>query len=162
MNNCISSQGIGLALQEKGLHPYVKGIDCFGIMNGGDDYEVNTSRLPEFYIRKTVSQDLFDWRDDKGVLACATNMFNAQPFPVRAIIGYDTLAFVLCFEVVSIEHFSERILHWLSQIEQAIDQFGQACATVVRDWEQDNLDIMEQELSNPNLDSPWLKGKTAS
>lgn len=158
----LSPHDIDLALQEKGLHPYVKGIDCYGIMNGGDDYEVNTGRLPEIYIRKTVSQDLFDWRDDKWILACATNLFNAQPFPVRAVIGYDTMAFVLNTETVSEDHFSARIIPWLDQIEESLDLFGQCCAMVVRDWEQDNLDKMKHELSNPNLDSPWLKGQKAS
>ena len=158
----LTRQTIGLALQEAGLHPYVKGINYFSIHRGGDDYEVLTERLPEIYIRKTVSSDLFEWRDDKGILACATNLFNAQPFPVRAIIGYDTMAFVLNVEVVSYEHLLERIPHWLDLVDQAIDQFGQACATVVRDWEQNDLDKLEQELSNPSQNSPWLKGQKRS
>ena len=162
MNNYITSQDIGLALQACGLNPFIEELNCYGIHRGGDDYEVNTGSLPETYIRKTVSQDLFDWRDDKGILACATNLFNAQPFPVRAVIGYDTMAFVLNVEVVSYEHILERIPHWLDLVEQAIDQFGHACATVVRDWERKELANMEQELSNPSQDSPWLKGKTAS
>ena len=162
MCRLISSQDIGLALQAADLHPYVKGINHFGIYRGGDDYEVFTERLPEIYIRKTVSVDLFDWRDDKRILACVVNVFNAKPFPVRAVIGYDTMAFVLNTETVSEEHFSARIMPWLDQIEESLDLFGQCCAMVVRDWEQDNLDKMKHELSNPNLDSPWLKGKTAS
>lgn len=159
-DNDLSTQTIGLALQASGLHPYVKDINVFGIQRGGDDYEVLTERLPEIYLRKTVSSDLFEWRNDKGILACATNVFNAQPFPVRAIIGYDTIAFVLNVEVVSYEHILERIQHWLDLVEQAIDQFGQACVTVVRDWDQDALKTMEQELSNPN--NPWLKGQRTS
>lgn len=149
-DNDLTTQTIGLALQEAGLHPYVKDISCFGIHRGGDDYEVLTERLPEIYIRKTVMQDLFEWRDDSRILASAVNLFNSQHFPVRAIIGYDTMAFVLNVEVVSYEYFSERIMHWLNLIEQAIDQFGQACAAVVRDWDQEALKTMEQELSNPN------------
>lgn len=148
--NDLTTQTIGLALQASGLHPYVEEVNVYGIQRGGDDYEVFTEQLPEIYIRKTVSVDLFDWRENKGILACATNLFNAQPFPVRAIIGYDTMAFVLNVEVVSYEYFSERIMHWLNLIEQAIDQFGQACAAVVRDWDQEALKTMEQELSNPN------------
>ena len=162
MCRLISSQDIGLALQAADLHPYVKGINHFGIYRGGDDYEVFTERLPEIYIRKTVSVDLFDWRDNKGILACAVNVFNAKPFPVRAVIGYDTMAFVLNTETVSEDHFSARIIPWLDQIEESLDLFGQCCAMVVRDWEQDNLDKMKHELSNPNLDSPWLKGQKAS
>ncbi len=160
--NDLTTQTIGLALQEAGLHPYVKDISRFGIYRGGDDYEVFTERLPEIYIRKTVSVDLFDWRENKGILTCTVNVFNAKPFPVRAVIGYDTMAFVLNTETVSEDHFSTRIMSWLDQIEESLDLFGQCCAMVVRDWEQDNLDKMKHELSNPNLDSPWLKGKTAS
>lgn len=162
MCRLISSQDIGLALQAADLQPYVKGINHFGIYRGGDDYEVFTERLPEIYIRKTVSVDLFDWRDNKGILACAVNVFNAKPFPVRAVIGYDTMAFVLNTETVSEDHFSARIIPWLDQIEESLDLFGQCCAMVVRDWEKDNLDKMKHELSNPNLDSPWLKGQKAS
>jgi len=162
MSESITSQDIGLALQACGLNPFIEELNCYGIHRGGDDYEVNTGRLPEIYIRKTVSQDLFEWRNDKGILACATNVFNAQPFPVRAVIGYDTMAFVLNVEVVSYEHILERILYWLDLVDQAIDQFGQACATVVRDWDQDELAKMEKELLNPSQDNTWLKGKTAS
>ena len=121
MCRLISSQDIGLALQAADLHPYVKGINHFGIYRGGDDYEVFTERLPEIYIRKTVSVDLFDWRDDKRILACVVNVFNAKPFPVRAVIGYDTMAFVLNTETVSEEHFSARIMPWLDQIEDRLD-----------------------------------------
>lgn len=162
MSESISSQDIGLTLQACGLNPYIKGINHFGIYRGGDDYEVLTERLPEIYIRKTVSLDLFDWRDDKRILACVVNVFNAKPFPVRAVIGYDIMAFVLNTETVSEDHFSARIIPWLDQIEESLDLFGQCCAMVVRDWEQDNLDKMKHELSNPNLDSPWLKRNTAS
>ena len=161
-DNDLTTQTIGLALQKSGLRPYVKGVNLYGIQRGGDDYEVFTERLPEIYIRKTVSVDLFDWRDNKGILACAVNVFNAKPFPVRAVIGYDTMAFVLNTETVSEDHFSARIIPWLDQIEESLDLFGQCCAMVVRDWEQDNLDKMKHELSNPNLDSPWLKGQKAS
>lgn len=162
-DNDLTTQTIGLALQEAGLHPYVKGRpNHFGVYRGGDDYEVLTDRLPELYIRKEVMQYLFDWREEKQILAQATNMFNARPSLVRAIIGYDTMAFVLNVEIVSMEHFSERILHWLDLIEQALDQFRQACATVVRYWEQDELVKMEKELLNPSQDNPWLMGQIAS
>lgn len=54
MNEPLSSQEIGLALQASGLHPCVNGINRFGIYRGGDDYEVLTERLPEIYIWKRV------------------------------------------------------------------------------------------------------------
>lgn len=153
---------IGLALQEKGLHPYVKGIDCYGIHRGGDDYEVLTERLPEIYIRKIVSQDLFDWRDDRRILACAVNVFNAKPFPVRSVIRYDTIAFALNTEIVSEEHFSARIMSWLDQIEESLDLFGQCCAMVVRDHDKKDLYKVTEQLSDPGLDNPWLKGQKGS
>ena len=158
----LTTQTIGLALQEAGLHPYIKGINCYGIHRGGDDYEVLTERLPEIYIRKIVSQDLFDWRDDKRILACAVNVFNAKPFPVRSVIGYDTIAFALNTEIVSEEHFSARIMSWLDQIEESLDLFGQCCDMVVRDWEKDDLDKLSQQLADPNADNPWLKGQKVS
>lgn len=160
--NIISAQTIGLALQVVGLHPYVKGVNRFGIHRGGDDYEILTERLPEIYIRKIVSQDLFDWRDDRRILACAVNVFNAKPFPVRAVIGYDTIAFVLNTETVSEEHFSARIMSWLDQIEESLDLFGQCCAMVVRDWEKDDLNELTKQLSDPSFDNPWLKGQKGS
>ena len=162
MIESISTQDVGMVFHTFGLHPYIKQINCYGIHRGGDDYEVFTERLPEIYIQKTVMQDLFDWEDDSRILASAVNLFNTQHFPVRAIIGYDTLAFVLNVEAVSFEHLSERVLHWLDLIEQAIDLFGQACAQIVQEWEHDDLDEMSEQLSNPNPDSPWLKGQKAS
>ncbi len=160
--NDLTTQTIGLALQASGLHPYVKDINRFGIHRGGDDYEVFTERLPEIYIRKTVSVDLFDWRENKGILACAVNVFNAKPFPVRAVIGYDTMAFVLNTETVSEDHFSARIIPWLDQIEESLDLFGQCCAMVVRDWEKDDLNELSRQLSDPDSDNPWLKGQKVS
>ncbi len=162
MCRLISSQDIGLALQAADLHPYVKGINRYGIYRGGDDYEVLTERLPEIYIRKIVSVDLFDWRDNKGILACTVNVFNAKPFPVRAVIGYDTIAFMLNTEMVSEEHFSARIIPWLDQIEESLDLFGQCCAMVVHDWEKDDLNVLTKQLSDPSFDNPWLKGQKGS
>ena len=161
-DNNLTTQTIGLALQEAGLHPYIKGINCCGIHRGGDDYEVFTERLPVIYIRKTVSVDLFDWRDNKGILACAVNVFNAKPFPVRAVIGYDTIAFMLNTEMVSEEHFSARIIPWLDQIEEALGLFGLCCAMVVRDWEKDDLDKLTKQVSDTNTHNPWLKGQKTS
>lgn len=158
----LTTQTIGLALQASGLHPYVKDINRFGIHHGGDDYEVFTERLPEIYIRKTVSSDLFDWRENKGILTCTVNVFNAKPFPVRAVIGYDTMAFVLNTETVSEDHFSARIIPWLDQIEESLDLFGQCCATIVRDWEKDDLYKVAEQLSNPDSDNPWLKEQKVS
>lgn len=160
--NDLTSQSIGLALQKSGLHPYDKGINRYGVYRGGDDYEVLTERLPEIYIWKIVPQDLFDWRDDKQVLDSAANLFNANPFPVRAVIGYDTIRFVLNTELVSGEQFSARILSWMDQIEEALDLFGQSCAMVVRDYDKDDLYWVAEQLSNPDYDSPWLKGEKAS
>ena len=160
--NDLTTQTIGLALQAADLHPYVKGINCYGIHRVGDDYEVFTERLPEIYIRKIVSVDLFDWRDNKGILACAMNVFNAKPFPVRAVIGYETIAFMLNTEMVSEEHFSARIIPWLDQIEEALGLFGQCCAMVVRDWEKDDLDKLTKQVSDTNTDNPWPKGHKAS
>lgn len=162
MIESISSQDIGMVFHTLGLHPYIKQINCYGIHRGGDDYEVFTERLPEIYIRKTVSVDLFDWRDNKGILACAVNVFNAKPFPVRAVIGYDTIAFVLNTETVSEEHFSARIMSWLDQIEESLDLFGQCCAMVVRDWEKDNLNELTKQPSDSSFDNPWLKGQKVS
>ena len=161
-DNDLTTQTIGLALQEAGLHPYIKGINRYGIYRGGDDYEVFTERLPEIYIRKIASQDLFDWRNDRRILACAVNVFNAKPFPVRAVIGYDTIAFALNAEIVSEKHFSTRIMSWLDQIEESLDLFGQCCAMVVRDWEKDDLNELTKQLSNPSFDNPWLKGQKVS
>lgn len=161
-DNDLTTQTIGLALQAADLHPYVNGINRFGVHRGGEDYEVLTERLPEIYFRKAVSVDLFDWRENKGILACAANLFNANPFPVRAVIGYDTIRFVLSTELDSVEQFLVRVLSWLDQIEESLNLFGLCCAMVVRDWEQDNLNKVKHELSNPNLDSPWLKGQKAS
>lgn len=161
-DNDLTTQIIGLALQTVGLHPYIKGINHFGIYRGGDDYEVFTDRLPEIYILKTVSQDLFDWRKDEQALDCVINTFNAKLFPVRAFYGYDTIVFVLNTEVVSEEHFSSRIMSWLDQIEESLDLFGQCCAMVVRDWEKDDLDKLSKQLTDPDADNPWLKGQKAS
>lgn len=160
--NDLTSQSIGLALQKSGLHPYVKGINRYGIYRGGDDYEVLTDRLPEVYIWKIVPQNLFDWRDDKRILDCAANLFNANPFPVRAVIGYDTIRFVLSTELDSMEQFLVRVLSWLGQIEEALDLFGQCCATIVRDWEKEDLYKVAEQLSNPDSDNPWLKGQIGS
>ena len=162
MTDPLSSQDIGMIFHTLGLHPYIKQINCYGIHRGGDDYEVLTGRLPEVYIRKIVSVDLFDWRDDKRILACAVNVFNAKPFPVRSVIGYDTIAFVLNAETLSEEHFSARIMPWLDQIEESLDLFGQCCAMVVRDWEKDDLDKLSQQLADPDADNPWLKGQKVS
>ena len=161
-DNDLITQTIGLALQAADLHPYVKGINRYGIHRGGDDYEVLTERLPEIYFRKIVSLDLFDWRDNKGILACAVNVFNAKPFPVRAVIGYDTIAFALNTEIVSEEHFSARIMSWLDQIEESLDLFGQCCAMVAHDWEKDDLNELTKQLSDPSFDNPWLKGQKTS
>lgn len=162
MNFSVSTQDIVLVFHTLDLHAYIKQVNCYGIYRGGDDYEVFTEGLPEIYILKRVSQDLFEWRDDSRILVSAVNLFNSQHFPVRAIICYDTMAFMLNVEVVSVEHLSERIHHWLDLIEQALDRFGQACAQIVHKWEQDNLDEMSEQLSNPNPDSPWLKGQKGS
>ena len=162
MCRLISSQDIGLALQAADLHPYVKDINHFGIYRGGDDYEVFTDCLPEIYILKTVSQDLFDWREDEQALDCVITTFNAKLFPVRAFCGYDTIVFVLNTEVVSEEHFSARIMSWLDQIEESLDLFGQCCDMVVHDWENDDLDKLSQQLTDPDTDNPWLKGQKTS
>lgn len=158
----LTTQTIGLALQAAGLHPYVKSINRYGIYRGGDDYEVFTDRLPEIYILKTVSQDLFDWREDEQALDCAINTFNAKLFPVRAFCGYDTIVFVLNTEVDSADYFSARIMPWLDQIEESLDLFGQCCAMVVHDWEQDDLNELTKQLSDPSFDNPWLKGQKTS
>ena len=162
MNERITAQDISLALQTADLHPYIKGINRFGIHRDWDDYEVLTELLPEIYIRKTVSSDLFDWREDKRILACVVNVFNAKPFPVRAVIGYDKIAFALNTEVVSADYFSARIMSWLDQIEEARDLFGQCCAMVVRDWEKDDLNELTKQLSDPNSDNSWLNGQKES
>ena len=161
--NDLTTHNIGLALHASGLHPYVKGRpNHFGVYRGGDDYEVLTDRLPEVYIWKIVPQNLFDWRDDKRIQACAMNLFNAKPFPVRVLAGYDTLAFVLNTETVSGAHFSARIMPWLDQIDEALDLFGQCSATIVRDWEKDDIDELARQLSNLGSVNPWLKGPKAS
>lgn len=161
-DNNLTTQTIGLALQASGLHPYVNGINRYGIHRGGDDYEVLTERLPEIYIWKTVSQDLFDWRDDKRLLDCAANFFNANHFPVRAIIGYDMIRFVLNTELISVEQFSGRIMSWLDQIEESLDLFGQCCAIVIRDHDKKDLYKVTEQLLDPTFDNPWLKGQKGS
>ena len=45
MSFSISTQDIGMVFYMLGLHPYIKGINRFGIHRGGDDYEVLTERL---------------------------------------------------------------------------------------------------------------------
>lgn len=162
MNERITAQDIGLALQTGGLHPYVKEIDLYGIQNGGDDYEVYTGQLPDIYIRKRVSMDLFEFLEHAWVLAAAMNRVNSQYTPVRVTAGYDMIFLTLCVEPASIGSFSKRLPQWLAKIEQAVDQLGQACDLVLREAAQDDLVEVSNQLSNPTPDSPWLHGQKAS
>ena len=90
------------------------------------------------------------------------NVFNAKPFPVRAVIGYGTIALVLNAETVSEELFSAHIMFWLDQIEEVHNLFGQCCAMVVCDWGKDDLNELTKQRSNPNSSNPWLKGQRTS
>ena len=156
----LTSQAIGQALQAIGLHPYVKDLSVYGIYRGENDYEVFTERLPEIYIQKTISHDLFYWRDDKWILLCAMNQFNSKPFPVRAVLGHDTVVFALTIEIVSIKHFSERIAVWLAQIDEAFDLFEQICTNVALDREHDDLYNVKAQLSDS--DNPRIKEQNSS
>lgn len=162
MNERITAQDIGLALQTGGLHPYVKDIDLYSIQNGGDDYEIYTGQLPDIYIRKRVSMDLFEFQEHAWVLAAAMNRVNSQYTPVRVTAGYDMISLTLCIEPASIESFSKRMPQWLTRIEQAVDQLGQACEVVLREKEQDDLAEVSNQLSSPTPDSPWLHGQKLS
>ena len=162
MNEQITAQDIGLALQTGGLHPYVKEIDLYGIQNGGDDYEIYTGQLPDIYIRKRVSMDLFEFQEHAWVLAAAMNRVNSQYTPVRVTAGYDMISLTLCIEPASIESFSKRMPQWLTRIEQTVDQLGQACEVVLREKEQDDLAEVSNQLSSPTPDSPWLHGQKLS
>ena len=158
----LSAQDIGIALQAAGLHPVVKDVNLYGIQNGGNDYEVFTGRLPEVYIRKQVPLDLFEFQEHSWILATAMNRVNSQFTPVRVSAGYDTVYLCLCVEPGSFESFSERLPQWLSYIEQAVDQLGQACEVALREDEQDDLSRLNKQLSDPTPDSPWLRGQKLS
>lgn len=162
MNEQIAAQDIGLALQAGGLHPYVKDIDLYSIQNGGDDYEVYTGQLPDIYIRKYVSTDLFEFQEHPWILAVATNRVNSRYTPVRVTVGYDMVSLTLCVEPASIGSFSKRLPQWLARIEQAVDQLGQACDLVLSEAAQDDLAEVTNQLSNPTPDSPWLQGQNLS
>lgn len=158
----LSAQDIGLVLQTAGLHPFVKNVNLYGIQNGGDDYEVFTGQLPEVYIRKLVPMDYFDFREKPWILAAAMNRINNQYSPVRVTAANDIISLTLCIEPGSFESFSERLPQWLSYIEQAVDQLGQACEVIIREDEEDDLSRVNKQLSDPTPDSPWLRGQKLS
>lgn len=162
MSEKLSAQDIGLALQAASLHPFVKDVNLYGIQNGGDDYEVFTGRLPEVYIRKQVPMEFFEFREHPWILACAMNRVNAQYSPVSVWANSDMVSFILCIEPGSFEAFSERLPQWLSYIEQAVDQLGQACEVIIREDEEDDLSRVNKQLSDPTPDSPWLHGQKLS
>lgn len=140
----LSAQDISHALQAAGLHPYVKDLNIYGIDNEGDEYEVFTERLPEIHIRKQVPTETYAFEEHPLVLACAMNQVNALDSPVRVWADYEKVTFTLCIEPASFESFLAGIPRWLSCLEQAADQLGQACEILLRD-EPDDLEVITKQ-----------------
>lgn len=158
----LSPHDIGIALQQKGLLPYVKDLNIYGIYSEGEEYEVFTERLPEVYLRKRVPTETYVFQERPWLLACAMNRINALDSPVRVWADSEKVTFTLYIEPTSFGAFQAGLPRWLAFLELAADQLGQACEVLLREDEQHDLEAVTEQLCNPSQDSPWLRGQKIS
>ena len=164
MNGILTSNEVGWALMQAGLSPFTLDTEMFQIVREGENYIVHTDRLPEIYIEKRVSLDLFEYKDENWIVCYAMDRVNLRktPFVVYRAEASDTVSFRICLSPGSSEAFSGSFEGIFVTIEQAVEAFGYACEVAVRDEEEDTMSQLMESLANPSPDSPWIRGKRSS
>ena len=164
MTGILSSNEVGWALMKSGLSPFTLDTEMFQIVWDGENYIVYTDRLPEIYIEKRVSLDLFEYHHENWILCYAMDRVNLRrtPVVVYRAASSDTITFRICLYPESGEDLSGSMNSAFVLIEQAIEAFGHACEVAIREDENDPVSQLLEDLSDPSPDSPWLHGKRSS
>ena len=164
MSGTLTPKEVGMALKLAGLSPFALDTRTFQIVHGGENYAVYADCLPDIYVEKTVPLDLFEYRRMDWVTYCAMDLVNAKRTPVVVYRqeSRDTLKFRASVRPESTKAFIEALDGCFSSIERAMDDFGMACETVIRNDEKGAISEMMEELSDPSPDSLWLHGKMRS
>lgn len=164
MTGILSSNEVGWVLMQSGLTPFTLDTEMFQIVREGENYIVHTDRLPEIYIEKSVSLELFEYNHENWIVCFAMDRVNLRRTPVVAYRGAssDTITFRICLYPDSGESLSENLDGSFVLIEQAIEAFGHACEVATREDENDPMSKLLEGLSDPSPDSPWLNGKRSS
>ena len=164
MSGIRTSSEVGMALKLAGLSPFALDTRTFQIVHGGENYVVYADCLPEIYVEKMVPLDLFEYRRMDWVTYCAMDLVNAKRTTVVVYRqeSQDTVKFRTVVRPESTDSFIKALDGCFFGIEQAMDDFGMACETVIRIDEKGAMSDMMEELSNPSPDSPWLQGKMRS
>ncbi len=164
MTGILSSKEVGFALMSAGLSPFSLDTDMFQIVYLGENYLVHTDRLPEIYIEKKVSLDLFEYKRENWIVCFAMDRVNLRRSPVVLFRGeaLDTVTFRICICPGSAEEFRAELDSYFARIDQALDAFGQACEVAVRDDDKDAMLELMEGLSDPSTASLWLHGKISS
>ena len=134
MMGILSSNAVGWILRQAGLCPFSLDTDMFQIVREGENYIVHTDRLPEIYLEKVVTLDLFEYREELGVVWFAMDKVNARRTPVVVFYGEveDAISFRVCLSPESPESLSDNLNGCFITIEQAIEAFGHACEMGVK------------------------------
>ena len=164
MSRILSSSEVGMALKLAGLSPFALDTRTFQIVHGGENYAVYADCLPEIYVEKTVPLDLFEYKRMDWVTYCAMDLVNAKRTPVVLYRqeSRDTVKFRAAVRPESSETLIKVLDGCFLSIELAMDDFGMACEIVIRNDEKGAMSDIMEELSDPDFDSPWLRGKTRS
>ena len=161
----MTSNGVGMALIQAGMSPFTADVDTFQIVWEGENYFVHTDRLPFVFVEKRVPLDLFEYKHENWIVSFAMDRVNMLMTPLTVFRGnaLDTVTFRACLLPSCEEELSrEDIVCGLEEIGRGIEQFGQACEVAVREDDENELQGLTESLSDPDPDSPWIRGKMRS
>ena len=164
MERSMTVNDVGFALMQAHLLPSVYLQDWFRITTEDGDYYVYVGSLPDLYLEKRVSTDLFEYRNNDWMLLFAMDMFNSRLSPVKVFqaSAEEIVTFRVLVSPKPEENLGEAVRRHLMQIENAIDQLGHACEVVVRENDRKEEAELMERLADPSPDNPWIQGRMDS